>query len=112
MTRQKFTQDNTGVPLIDQQVGLFTGVRDINGNKLKHNVVGLARAAQAQGLPVAPVTTGLARLSTLGVEDSDCATLTVKIMADNADAKVNDVYAALDMPSATLMGQVASALTR
>ena len=36
----------------------------------------------------------------------------VEIMADNADPKANDIYAALDMPFATLMGQVASALTR
>jgi isochorismate hydrolase len=55
---------------------------------------------------------GFARLSTLGIEVSDYATMMVEIMADNADPKANDVYAALDMPFATLMGQVASALTR
>jgi hypothetical protein len=31
-------------------------------------------------------------------------------MGDNADPKTGDVYAALDMPIAVLMGQVASAL--
>ena len=54
----------------------------------------------------------LARLTSLGIEVSDYATAMVEIMADNADPKANDVYAALDMPFATLMGQVASALTK
>lgn len=200
MSRQRFTRDNTAVLLIDHQVGLFTGVRDINVNELKHNVVGLARAAQALGLPIVAVTTardsmwgptipeleealgdvdimdrstvnawdderfvakvkatgrdhlilaglsfevcaslpaisardegfhpivvvdacgtfshhkreaGMARLSTLGIEVSDYATMMVEIMANNADPRANDVYAALDMPFATLMGQVATAL--
>lgn len=202
MGRVRFTRDNSAVLLIDHQVGLFTGVRDININELKHNVVGLARAAQALELPIVAVTTardsmwgptipelkqvlgdadildrstvnawdderfvtqvrdtrrdhliiaglsfevcaslpaisaresgfhpvvavdacgtfthhkreaGLARLTTLGIEVSDYATMMVEIMGDNADPKANDVYAALDMPFATLMGQVASALSR
>lgn len=41
---------------LDHQVGLFTGVRDIDVNELEHNVVGLARAAQVFGLQVVPVT--------------------------------------------------------
>jgi len=200
--RVRFTRDNTAVLLIDHQVGLFTGVRDINVNELKHNVVGLARAAQILGLPIVAVTTardsmwgptipelqdvlreteimdrstvnawdddrfvaqveatkrdhliiaglsfevcaslpaisardsgfhpvvavdacgtfshhkreaGLARLTTLGIEVSDYATMMVEIMGDNADPKANDIYAALDMPFATLMGQVATALAR
>lgn len=199
--RIRFTRDNTAVLLIDHQVGLFTGVRDIDVNELKHNVVGLARAAQILDLPIVAVTTardsmwgptipelkavlreteildrstvnawdddrfvaqvkatqrdhliiaglsfevcaslpaicardngfhpviavdacgtfshhkrqaGLARLTTLGIEVSDYATMIVEIMADNADPKANDIYAALDMPFATLMGQVASALS-
>jgi hypothetical protein len=36
----------------------------------------------------------------------------MEILGDNADPKVNDVYAALDMPFAVLMGQVASALVK
>ena len=55
---------------------------------------------------------GLARLSALGIEVSDYATLMVEIMADNADPKALDVYAALDMPFATLMGQVAAGFAR
>jgi nicotinamidase-related amidase len=202
MVRVPFTRDNTAVLLIDHQVGLFTGVRDINVNELKHNVVALARAAQILNLPTVAVTTardsmwgptipelkhvlgdteildrstvnawddqrfvaqvkdtgrdhlviaglsfevcaslpaisardngfhpivaidacgtfshhkreaGLARLITLGIEVSDYATMMVEIMADNADPQANAIYSALDMPFATLMGQVASALTR
>ncbi|MEH3141660.1 MAG: isochorismatase family protein [Mycobacterium kyogaense] len=198
--RTPFTQTNTAVLLIDHQVGLFTGVRDIDVNELKHNVVGLARAAQALDLPIVAVTTardsmwgptipelrdaldgqeildrstvnawdderfvalvertardhlviaglsfevctslpaisardrgfqsvialdacgtfsthkreaGLARLTTLGIEVSDYATMMVEIMGDNADPRAAAVYAALDMPFATLMGQVAGAL--
>ena len=52
---------------------------------------------------------GIARLTTLGIEVSDYATLMVEILADNADLRARDVYAALDMPFATLMGQVADA---
>ena len=202
MGRVPFTRHNTAVLLIDHQVGLFTGVRDINVNELKHNVVALARAAQILELPIVAVTTardsmwgptipelehvlgvdeildrstvnawddqrfvaqvkdtgrdhlviaglsfevcaslpaisardngfhpviaidacgtfshhkreaGLARLTTLGIEVSDYATMMVEIMADNADPRANAIYSALDMPFATLMGQVASALTR
>ena len=57
MGRVRFTRENAAVLLIDHQVGLFTGVRDINVNELKHNVVGLARAAQILGLPIVAVTT-------------------------------------------------------
>ena len=55
--RVRFTRDNTAVLLIDHQVGLFTGVRDLGIDELKHNVVGLARAAQLLGLPIVAVTT-------------------------------------------------------
>ena len=202
MDRVPFTRHNTAVVLIDHQVGLFTGVRDINVNELKHNVVALARTAQILNLPIVAVTTardslwgptipelkhvlgdaeildrstvnawddqqfvtqvndtgrdhlviaglsfevcaalpaisardngfhpiiaidacgtfshhkreaGLARLTTLGIEVSDYATMMVEIMADNADPQANAIYNALDMPFATLMGQVASAMMR
>jgi nicotinamidase-related amidase len=200
--RTRMTRDNTTVLLIDHQVGLFTGVRDISVGELKHNVVGLAKAAKVLGLPIVPITTardsmwgptipelkealggaeimdrstvnawdfepfvaavkaterdhliiaglsfevcaslpaisareegfqpivaldacgtfshakreaGLARLTGLGIEVTDYATSMVEIMADNADPKALDVYAALDMPFATLMGQVAGALAK
>ena len=201
MSRVRFNRDNTAVLLIDHQVGLFTGVRDIDVNELKHNVVGLAKAAKILELPIVAVTTardsmwgptipelaqvlgeadildrstvnawdderfvdlvkqtgrdhlifaglsfevcaslpaicarengfhpvvaldacgtfsrhkreaGVARLITLGIEVSDYATMIVEIMGDNADPKAAAIYAAMDMPFATLMGQVAAALT-
>ena len=55
---------------------------------------------------------GIARLTALGVEVSDYATLMFEALGDNLDSKANEVYAALDMPFAVLMGQVASALTK
>ncbi len=200
--RTRMTRTNTAVLLIDHQVGLLTGVRDMTVAELKHNVVGLAKAAKVLGLPIVPVTTardsmwgpttpelqaalggaeimdrstvnawdyppfvaavkatgkdhliiaglsfevcaslpaisasaegyecvvaidacgtfsdakreaGISRLSTLGIEISDYATLVVEIMGDNADPKVLEVYEALDMPFAVLMGQVATALSK
>jgi len=196
--RSRITRENTAVLLIDHQVGLFTGVRDLTVSDLKHNVVGLAKAARILGIPVVAATTardsmwgptipelrevlgnreildrssvnawdderfvkavkatgrdhlifaglsfevcaslpaisareagyqpviaidacgtfshdkreaGIARLTVLGIEVSDYATLIVEILANNADPKANEVYAALDMPFATLMGQVAA----
>jgi hypothetical protein len=55
---------------------------------------------------------GIARLGTLGVEVSDYATLMVEIMADNSDPNAGEIYAAINMPFATLMGQVAKALSK
>jgi nicotinamidase-related amidase len=194
----RITRKNTAVLLIDHQVGLFTGVRDLTVSDLKHNVVSLAKAARTLNLPVVATTTardsmwgptipelrevlgkgeildrssvnawdderfvkavkatgrdhlilaglsfevcaslpaisareagyqpvvaidacgtfthdkreaGIARLTVLGIEVSDYATLVVEILADNADPKANEVYAALDMPFATLMAQVAA----
>jgi nicotinamidase-related amidase len=195
--RSRITRENTAVLLIDHQVGLFTGVRDMTVSDLKHNVVGLAKAARTLGLPVVATTTardslwgptipelrevlagevldrssvnawdderfvkavkatgrdhlifaglsfevcaslpaisareagyqpviaidacgtfshdkreaGMARLTVLGIEVSDYASLIVEILANNADPKASEVYAALDMPFATLMGQVAA----
>jgi nicotinamidase-related amidase len=48
----KFTRDNSAVVLIDHQVGLLTGVRDMTIKDLEHNVVHLARAAKALGVPL------------------------------------------------------------
>lgn len=196
--RTRMTRDNTAVLLIDHQVGLVTGVRDMGVAELKHNVVGLAKAARVLGLPIVAATTardsmwgptipelravlgdvdihdrsevsawddeafvakvvrtgrdhlvlaglsfevcaalpaiaaqadgyrpvvvvdacgtfshhnreaGLARLTALGIEVSDYAAVMVEILADNADPRAAEVYAALDMPFATLLGQVAA----
>jgi nicotinamidase-related amidase len=42
---------------VDHQVGLYTGVRDIDVHELKHNVVGLTKAALALKIPVIVTTT-------------------------------------------------------
>src|ERR1700741_2570427 len=48
---ERLTQENAALLLIDHQVGLFTGVRDIPVAELKHNVVALAKAAKVLGVP-------------------------------------------------------------
>jgi nicotinamidase-related amidase len=52
---------------------------------------------------------GLLRMQQAGVTVSDYATLVAEILADNSRAEADLVYAALDMPWATLVGQVARA---
>ena len=54
---ERLTRDNALLLLVDHQVGLYTGVRDIDVQELKHNVVGLTRAALALKLPVIVTTT-------------------------------------------------------
>jgi nicotinamidase-related amidase len=56
-TYDPLTQDNAAVILIDHQVNLMTGVRDYETGELKHNVVALAKAAKALGLPIVAATT-------------------------------------------------------
>jgi nicotinamidase-related amidase len=51
----------------------------------------------------------LVRMQQTGVIVSDYATLMVEILKDNAASKSPALYAALDMPWATLVGQVSSA---
>ena len=55
---------------------------------------------------------GLLRMQQAGVIPMDYATAMIGILADNADPLAADVYAALDMPFAVLVGQIASALTK
>jgi nicotinamidase-related amidase len=55
---------------------------------------------------------GLLRMLQAGVILSDYATLMVEILGDNARQEAAAVYAALDMPWATLVGQVAAGYTR
>jgi len=190
------SRDNTVLLLVDHQIGLLTGVRDMNVADLKHNVVALAKAAKVLGVPVivtatmpdgmwgptmpeltaalpgvtvinrtvvnawddprvvdaikktgrkqlliaglslevcatvpalsataagydarvvldasgtfneAKRTAGLQRLAGAGVPVTDYATAAVEMLRDNADPKANDVYAALDVPFATLVWQL------
>lgn len=55
---------------------------------------------------------GLLRMQQAGVILSDYATLMVEILKDNARPEAGAVYAALDMPWAKLVGQVAHAYGR
>src|SRR5437899_7451720 len=50
--QERLTSNNAALLLIDHQVGLFTGVRDIPIGELKHNVVALAKAARVLRVPV------------------------------------------------------------
>src|SRR2546425_9829825 len=52
---------------------------------------------------------GLLRMQQAGVILSDYATLMVEILKDNASPLASPVYSALDMPWATLVGQIAKA---
>jgi nicotinamidase-related amidase len=199
---ERLTRDNVAVVLIDHQVGLYSGVRDIPVGELKHNVVALAKAAQVFHLPMVVTTTaaesmwgpvipelaavlprdlaiidrstvnawdeprvadairatgrkkliiagvstevcvalpaiaatgenfdayaaidasgtfwqakreaGLLRMQQAGVVPIDYSSAMVEILADNADPLARELYAALDMPFAVLVGQIASALT-
>jgi nicotinamidase-related amidase len=54
---EPLTSDNAALVLVDHQVGLMTGVRDISTGELKHNVVGLAKAAKLHNLPIIVTTT-------------------------------------------------------
>lgn len=47
-----FSRDTAALLLIDHQIGLLSGVRDMDVAELKHNVIGLAKAARVLGLPV------------------------------------------------------------
>jgi nicotinamidase-related amidase len=55
---------------------------------------------------------GLLRMQRAGVIVSDYATLMAEILADNSRAEADLVFAALDMPWAMLVGQVASAYSK
>jgi hypothetical protein len=53
---------------------------------------------------------GLLRMLQAGVVLSDYATLVAETLKDNSQPEAGAVYGALDMPWATLVGQIASAL--
>src|SRR6266487_6644224 len=57
MTPNRLTRDNAVLLLVDHQVGLYTGIRDIDILTLKHNIVGLTKAMLALKVPVIVTTT-------------------------------------------------------
>lgn len=192
----RLTRDNAVILLIDQQVGLLTGIRDMPVTAVRRQVVGLATAARILGVPTVITSTmpafwgpvlpeltaaapdveiiersfvnawdeprvrsaieatgrkkliiaGLAtevcvafpaiaataagydvyaavdasgnfdesppnvlRMLQAGVIVTNAGPLVIEMMHDNADPLARDVYAALDMPFATLIGQMAGA---
>jgi nicotinamidase-related amidase len=199
--QKRLTPDNAALLLIDHQVGLFTGVRDIPIGELKHNVVALAKALKVLGAPIVVTATspqmwgptipeltealpgisiinrttvnafdeprfakaveatgrkklviagvstevclalpaifatgigydayavidasgtfsetkritGVLRMVQAGVIVTDYATVAVEMLKDNASPKAGDLYAALDMPWAGLVGQLAGAFAK
>lgn len=195
----ELNRDETVLLLVDHQIGLFTGVRDMPVTELKHNVVALAKAARVLGIPVIITATmpdgmwgptipelrdalpgvpvisrtkinawddpdvraaiqktgrkqiliagtslevcatlpaiaakadgydtrvvldasgtfnqekrmaGIERLARAGVPLTDYAAAAVEMLKDNADPRAPAVYAALDIPFATLVGQLEAA---
>jgi hypothetical protein len=55
---------------------------------------------------------GLLRMRQAGVIVSDYATLMVEILKDNRRPEAGPVYSALDMPWATLVGQIDTAMRK
>ena len=196
---EPLTSENAALVLVDHQVGLMSGVRDISTGELKHNVVALAKAAKALKVPIVVTTTardsmwgptfpelvealpgieiidrssvnafddvrvsraiegtgrkklifagislevcaafpaitavgkgldayvvvdasgtfsetkrqvGLLRMLQAGVIVSEYTTLMVEILKDNARPEAGEVYAAMDMGWAKLVGQIAQA---
>lgn len=51
------TTEDAALVLVDHQVGLMTGIRDYSIADLKHNIIGLARAARALDVPIVTTTT-------------------------------------------------------
>lgn len=54
---ERLTRNNALLLLVDHQVGLYTGIRDIDLVQVKHNVVGLTGAMLALKVPVIVTTT-------------------------------------------------------
>jgi len=54
---ETLTQENSALVIVDHQIGLYTGVRDIPTDELKHNIVGLIKAMKVFGIPIIVTTT-------------------------------------------------------
>jgi nicotinamidase-related amidase len=54
---ERLARNNAVLLLVDHQIGLYTGIRDIDVLQLKHNIVGLTRAMLALKVPVIVTTT-------------------------------------------------------
>src|SRR5579863_6930153 len=54
---ETITQENSALVIVDHQVGLYTGVRDIPIDELKHNIAGLVKAIKVFRIPIIVTTT-------------------------------------------------------
>jgi nicotinamidase-related amidase len=96
----KITRSNTAVVLIDHQVGLLTGVRDMTTQDLEHNVVHLAKAAKVLGIPV---------VVTNAATDFWGPTIPALVEAVGGHDILTRTIMAIDMPFVPLMQQLARA---
>jgi nicotinamidase-related amidase len=55
--RERLTPENSIVLLIDHQSGLVSGVRDLEPDEVRHNVVAFARVAHLLRVPVVLTST-------------------------------------------------------
>lgn len=54
---ETITAKNAALVLVDHQIGLYTGVRDIPIDELKHNITGLVKALKFFHIPILVTTT-------------------------------------------------------
>lgn len=54
---ETLSSENSALVVVDHQIGLYTGVRDIPIDELKHNIVGLVKAIKVFGIPIVVTTT-------------------------------------------------------
>lgn len=54
---ETITPENSALVIVDHQIGLYTGVRDIPIDELKHNIIGLVKAIKVFGIPIIVTTT-------------------------------------------------------
>jgi nicotinamidase-related amidase len=54
---ERLTRSNALLLVVDHQIGLYSGVRDIDILQLKHNIVGLTQAMLALKVPIVVTTT-------------------------------------------------------
>lgn len=54
---ETLSPENAALVIIDHQKGLYTGVKDIPVGELKHNIIGLVKAAQVFHIPIIVTTT-------------------------------------------------------
>ena len=84
----RLRRNNTLLLLVDHQVGLYTGIRDIDVLQLKHNIVGLTRAMLALKVPVIVTTTTEKILRCLSPNSPRCYTAWLAL---NALASISSI---------------------